>query len=74
MLGRVKPRQHGFVAKTRLMVRAESLPTFSSSDITMLASNRLVVPWDLAESELENYHPGTDLPGQVYDGAKTART
>jgi hypothetical protein len=28
----------------------------------MLASNRLVVPWDLPESEAENYHPGTDLP------------
>ncbi len=55
------------------MVREESLPTFSSSYITMLASNRLVVPWDIPD-EAENYHPETDLLGQVYDGAKTART
>jgi hypothetical protein len=40
----------------------------------MLASNQLVVPWDIPESEAENYHPETDLPRQVYDGAKTART
>jgi hypothetical protein len=52
-----------------LMVREESLPTLASSYITMLASNRLVVPWDIPESEAENYHPRTDLPGQVYYGA-----